>query len=109
MANGKRYDYVLPVGFVLKGGASDYVIENVLGKGGFGVTYKVKASVPYGNIKIDAFFAVKEFFPDICSREADNATIKVPETKRQEIADGNMTSSTRERSCKRFAGLTTTL
>ena len=88
MANGKRYDYVLPVGFVLKGGASDYVIENVLGKGGFGVTYKVKASVPYGNIKIDAFFAVKEFFPDICSREADNATIKVPETKRQEIADG---------------------
>ena len=88
MAEEKNYQYVLPVGFVLKGGASDYVIENVLGKGGFGVTYKVKASVPYGSIKIDAFFAVKEFFPDICSREADNATIKVPETKRQEIADG---------------------
>lgn len=88
MANGKRYDYVLPVGFVLKGGASDYVIENVLGKGGFGVTYKVKASVPYGNIKIDAFFAVKEYFPNICSREADNATMKIPETMRQEIKDG---------------------
>lgn len=88
MANGKLYDYVLPVGFVLRSGSNDYVIESVLGKGGFGVTYKVKASVPYGNIKIDAFFAVKEYFPNICSREADNATIKVPDTMQQEIADG---------------------
>ncbi len=88
MASDKRYEYVLPVGYVLRGGANDYVIEQVLGKGGFGVTYKVKASVLYMNIPIDAYFAVKEFFPDICSREADNATIKIPETKRQEIADG---------------------
>lgn len=88
MDNEKKYQYVLPAGFVLRGGKNDYVIEQVLGKGGFGVTYKVRTQVLYMNIKIDAFFAVKEFFPDICSREADNATIKIPETKQQEIVDG---------------------
>lgn len=88
MASEKRYEYVLPKGFVLRGGENDYVIEEVLGKGGFGVTYRVRTRVLYKNIKIDAFFAVKEFFPDICSREADNATIKIPETKQQEIVDG---------------------
>ena len=88
MSKDKEYKYVLPVGSVLSSGSNDYVIEQVLGKGGFGVTYKVKASVKYGNINIYAFFAVKEFFPDICSRQHDGTTIKIPETKRQEIADG---------------------
>ena len=82
------YKYTLPVGFVLKGGENEYVIEQVLGKGGFGVTYKVKARLLYKKITIDAYFAVKEYFPDICSREADNATIKIPETKHDEIVDG---------------------
>lgn len=88
MANDKRYEYVLPKGFVLRGGENDYIIEEVLGKGGFGITYKVRTRVLYKNIKIDAFFAVKEFFPDICSRQEDNATIKIPETKQLEIIDG---------------------
>ena len=88
MAKKKNYEYVLPEGFVLRGGENDYVIEQVLGKGGFGVTYKVKTRVQYKNIRIDAFFAVKEYFPDICSRQLDNATIKIPETKQKEIIDG---------------------
>lgn len=82
------YKYTLPVGFVLKGGENEYVIEQVLGKGGFGITYKVKARLLYKKIIIDAYFAVKEYFPDICSRDADNATIKIPETKHDEIVDG---------------------
>lgn len=88
MENPKRYKYTLPIGYMLKGGENDYVIEEVLGKGGFGVTYKVKATVLVKKISFDLHFAVKEYFPDICSREADNATIKIPETKHDEIVDG---------------------
>lgn len=88
MATDKQYKHVLPEGFVLKGGECDYVIEKVLGKGGFGVTYKVKARVKLKKISVNVNFAVKEYFPDICSREADNATIKIPETKIEEVRDG---------------------
>lgn len=56
----------LPIGFILKSNDRQYVVEDVLGKGGFGITYKVKSRVSVGNIAIDAFFAVKEFFPDFC-------------------------------------------
>ena len=88
MATQKQYKYTLPIAYVLKGGENEYVIEQVLGKGGFGITYKVKARLLYKKIIIDAYFAVKEYFPDICSRDADNATIKIPETKHDEIVDG---------------------
>lgn len=88
MKTVKRYDYVLPQGFVLQGGKREYVVDSVLGKGGFGVTYKVIGHVDVDNIDFDAPFAVKEFFPDICSRETDNATIKVPETKQAEVTNG---------------------
>lgn len=88
METKKQYNYVLPQGFVLRGGKRDYVVEKVLGKGGFGVTYKVIGHVDVDNIDFDAPFAVKEYFPDICSREDDNATIKIPETKQSEVANG---------------------
>ncbi|MBR5638386.1 MAG: SUMF1/EgtB/PvdO family nonheme iron enzyme [Muribaculaceae bacterium] len=88
MATQKQYKYTLPVGYKLKGGENDYVIEEVLGKGGFGVTYKVKTTVQLNKLSFDVHCAVKEYFPDICSREADNATIKIPETKHDEIVDG---------------------
>lgn len=88
MVTQKQYKYTLPVGFVLRGGENDYVIEQVLGKGGFGVTYKVKATVLVKNIPFDLHFALKEYFPSICSREADNATIKIPETMQEEISNG---------------------
>ncbi|MBR5639206.1 MAG: SUMF1/EgtB/PvdO family nonheme iron enzyme [Muribaculaceae bacterium] len=88
MTTQKQYKYTLPIGFVLRGGENDYVIEQVLGKGGFGVTYKVKSRVIHGKIPVDVFFAVKEYFPDICSREADNATIIIPETKEDEVREG---------------------
>ena len=82
------FKYTLPIGYVLKGGENDYVVEQVLGKGGFGVTYKVKATVLVKNIPFDLHFAVKEYFPSFCSRETDNATIKIPETMHEEVSDG---------------------
>lgn len=78
----------LPIGFILRSNDRQYVVEDVLGKGGFGITYKVKSRVSVGNIAIDAFFAVKEFFPDFCWRGSDNATVQAPPTKTGEISDG---------------------
>lgn len=87
MADNK-FKYVLPAGHILHGAKRDYIIEETLGKGGFGITYKVKAHILIDNIPFDLHFAVKEFFPDICSRDNDNATMMVPVAKQDEVNDG---------------------
>lgn len=83
-----KYKYALPKGYVLNGGKRNYVIEDTLGKGGFGITYKVKAHVIIDNIPFDLHFAVKEYFPDICSRGSDKAAMIVPEAKHDEVFEG---------------------
>lgn len=89
MAESDKYENVLSMGYRLQGGKHEYVIEDILGRGGFGITYKVKARVHVENIVIDAHFAVKEYFPDICWRdESDNATLVAPKTKTKEVLDG---------------------
>ena len=65
MAESDKYENVLSMGYRLQGGKHEYVIEDILGRGGFGITYKVKARVHVENIVIDAHFAVKEYFPDL--------------------------------------------
>ncbi len=55
MAVNESYPLALPAGSVLAG---RYIIEKVLGQGGFGITYKAKDHVT------GSFVAVKEFFPD---------------------------------------------
>ena len=84
----KQYEYVLSSGYVLRGGSKDYVIEEVLGRGGFGVTYKVKTVVLVDNIYVDVHFAVKEYFPNKCWRESDNITMAIPKTMHDEVVDG---------------------
>lgn len=88
MSMQNQYKYSLPIGYKLQGGENDYVIEEVLGKGGFGITYKVKTKVLIKNISFELHFAVKEYFPSVCSREDDGATIKIPETMQDEVVNG---------------------
>lgn len=88
MGADNRYRYALPVGFELKCGKDTYVIEEVLGKGGFGITYKVKGHVLHGNIPLPGVFAVKEYFPDKCWRDSDNAKMVIPRTMHDEITNG---------------------
>lgn len=79
---------MLKPGYVLVGGKRTYVIEKILGSGGFGITYKVKSRVQLDNILTDVSFAVKEFFPDSCWRGSDSTTLIAPPTKQQEVGNG---------------------
>lgn len=66
----EQWDDVLPVGSVLRSGKREYRVEAVLGKGGFGITYKVSAMEQVGQIPVRVEFAMKEFFMDGCLRDA---------------------------------------
>lgn len=63
--NGK-FPLALPTGTVLAG---QYIIETVLGQGGFGITYEAK------DHKTDERVAVKEFFPDAMATRTNQITV----------------------------------
>lgn len=85
MSGGKKYEQALPVGFKLIGGSHNYVIEQVLGQGGFGITYKVKARIMAGNIAVTTHFAVKEFFPSGCWRNTGSTEMLYAPTTEEEV------------------------
>ena len=62
----EKYPLALPVGTVLAG---QYVIQKVLGQGGFGITY---AAVDH---KDGRKVAVKEFFPDSMATRTNATTV----------------------------------
>lgn len=82
----EQWDDVLPVGSVLRSGKREYKVEAVLGKGGFGITYKVSAMEQVGQIPVRVEFAMKEFFMDGCLRDA-SGKVSTADTK-GEAADG---------------------
>ena len=84
MANHK---YLLPKGNVLKSPELSYKVEEVLGAGGFGITYKVSADVMQGNIPIHTYFAVKEHFLSDCCERKDGATVIVSKTQNDTYRD----------------------
>lgn len=70
-----KTDNSLSAGFQLKGNERTYTIAETLGHGGFGITYRAKAEVKVGGIRMKVDFALKEFFMrDDCERQA-NASI----------------------------------
>lgn len=62
----EKYPLALPQGTVLAG---QYVIEKVLGQGGFGITYRAL------DHKTGQRVAVKEFFPDTMAARTDKTTV----------------------------------
>ena len=70
------FKYALSVGTLLRSPNREYRIEKVLGVGGFGITYKVSATLVYQNVPIFTYFAVKEhFLKDACERDAGLAGV----------------------------------
>lgn len=78
---------ILPKGTILRSPELNYEVEEILGSGGFGITYKVSANVMHKNIPIHTFFAVKEhFLPDCCERK-DGATVIVSKAQNDTYKD----------------------
>ena len=61
-----QFSTTLPVGYRL----GEYVIESVLGEGGFGITYKAR------DTKLSSIVAIKEYFPQSVATRDDGYTIR---------------------------------
>ena len=91
----KDNKYTLPIGAKLQSPKRTYTIEQVLGQGGFGITYKVSALIRVDNVTIRTFFAVKEFFmKESCERDSHDSVCysspvkdKVEESKKDFLAE----------------------
>ena len=70
----------LQPGTALQGGK--YIINAILGQGGFGITYLATHSL------LEKQVAIKEFFPkDFCERESDNTNVTLGTTNTRELVD----------------------
>lgn len=68
--------YSLPIGTVLNNGQYPYRVEEVLGRGSYGITYKVSSKILIGNITRKVYFAIKECFTkSYCRRDTDGVTM----------------------------------
>lgn len=73
---GQLLQCVLPIGTVLDNGKSHrYKVLDVLGVGGFGITYKVSSQIFIGNVATTLCFALKEHFMKGCFRGDDGKTV----------------------------------
>lgn len=69
MAVNEKFPLALPSGTVLAG---QYTIDNVLGQGGFGITYKAT------DYKTKNKVAIKEFFPDTLAYRENTTVVSYP-------------------------------
>lgn len=79
----------LKTGTVLQNGKYPYVIERVLGIGGFGITYKGYAEINTNGSTTKQYFAIKEhFIKEWCEREGDTGKIIPSNPLRERVEDG---------------------
>ncbi len=71
----------LKAGTILDSGDTRYRIVDVLGQGGFGITYLAMGEFKKGNVTTEGKFAIKEHFPSaFCSREGNDVRPKDDKT-----------------------------
>ena len=91
----KNTKCTLPIGAKLQSPKRVYTVEQVLGQGGFGITYKVSANIRVDNVVARTSFAVKEFFmKESCERDSHDSVCysspvkdKVEESKKDFLAE----------------------
>ena len=87
MVSNKKYEYTLSIGTKLQG-AKTYHIEEVLGQGGYGITYKVWAVTKDGQIPVKVPFAIKEHFVNgRCHRAADGVTVEYSQEAAEDVEE----------------------
>lgn len=69
-------------GTILDSGQFKYKIIDVLGQGGFGITYLVVGDVKVGNVTTEAKFAIKEHFPSDFSSRQGNIVVPRPDANK---------------------------
>ncbi|MCM1347899.1 MAG: serine/threonine protein kinase [Firmicutes bacterium] len=76
----------LPGGTRLNSTTDSYTIENVIGTGGFGITYKAYMPTKVRNIVTKAPVAIKEHFPSAdCERDATSTIVTCSSMARQRV------------------------
>lgn len=83
MSSNKIITGALPIGSIIDTGSERYVVEEVLGSGGFGITYKVT------RLSDGASLAMKEYFPStLCERSEDDHTVAFLKTNALKFEEG---------------------
>lgn len=81
----KNINDALPIGTLLTSPKRTYRIEEVLGAGGFGITYKVSSEIMVDNVPVVTYFALKEHFvrkscerkdSKVCSTSGSSADVE---------------------------------
>lgn len=78
----------LPIGSVLSSKLRTYKVVEVLGAGGFGITYKVLSKTQVGNIEVDTYFAIKEYFMKGCYRDGNGTQMLYSPTLKLDVEQG---------------------
>ena len=78
---------LLPIGTILDSGIRKYEIQDVLGQGGFGITYLAKSDILVDNIPIMAMFAIKEHYISTMN-ERNGTSVRISnENNREEVKE----------------------
>ena len=81
----------LPIGTILRSSQYAYEVVEVLGKGGFGVTYKVTSMRRVGNVDAHCTFAMKEhYISEWCERMTDGKEVTCSNPLKERVENSKL-------------------